>query len=96
VRSPLLIILLYLLRTLSLLSRLIIASYSSPVLSIVINSLYRLFLRKLRTYVDTVVASRCRARLLIVYSNLLLTFIIRHSVSYKVNRRRRRGNGRPS
>jgi hypothetical protein len=59
-RSPLLIILLYLLRTLSLLSRLVITSYSSPVLSIVVNSLYRLFLRKLRTHVSAVAASRRR------------------------------------
>jgi hypothetical protein len=95
-RSPLLIILLYLLRTLSLLSWLVITSYSSPILSIVVNSLYRLFLRKLRTCVGTVAASRHRARLLIIHSDLLLAFIIRYSVSYKVNRGHRRGDGRPS
>jgi hypothetical protein len=95
-RSSLLIILLYILRTLGLLSRLVITSYSSPILSIVVNSLYGLFLRKLRTCVSAVAASRRRARLLIVYSDLLLTFVIRHSISCKVNRGRRRGDGRPS
>jgi hypothetical protein len=84
-RSPLLIILLCLLGTLSLLSRLVIASHSSPILSIVSNSLYRLFLRKLQTYIGAVAASRHRAGLLIVHNNLLLAFIIRYSVSYKVN-----------
>jgi hypothetical protein len=92
----LLIILLCLLRTLSFLSRLVIASYSSPVLSVIMNSLYRLFLRKLRTCISTIAASRRRARLLIVHSDLLLTLITRYSISYKVNRGRRRGDGRPS
>jgi hypothetical protein len=92
----LLIILLYLLRTLSLLSRLVIASYSSPILSIIVNSLYRLFLRKLRTYVGAIIALRRRAGLLIIYSNLLLAFIVRYGISYKVNRGYRQGDGRPS
>jgi hypothetical protein len=54
------------------------------------------FLRKLRTYVSAVAASRRRARLLIVHSDLLLAFVARHSVGYEVNRGHRRGDRRPS